>query len=276
LYIRKVLIECDPLLKDLGVDIKKDFVGDGVGAYTYEGKLWGIPTETNLVGAQVAIPIDDVEKAGIKEKMPPYNGKDFFDSFDHLYQTASALQQKDSAGKVSKWGISSKGWETMTILSVMRSLGVQWWDNGTKAFNFKSEAGVKAFQTVIEQPVKLGVESEIDQNVVAAVTSGKIQLATGNASIPGEAKKVGYNYTQVMVPPIKGAVTGADPLYVGEGGWGFVGLANAKNRDVAVEFLKYIAGVDAQKIYAGIYGGIPSARAAANDAPRWGDTKNPQ
>src|SRR5262245_13006928 len=150
LYIRKVLIECDPLLKDLGVDIKKDFVGDGVGAYTYEGKLWGIPTETNLVGAQVAIPIDDVEKAGIKEKIPPYNGKDFFDSFDHLYQTASALQQKDSAGKVSKWGISSKGWETMTILSVMRSLGVQWWDNGTKAFNFKSEAGVKAFQTVIE------------------------------------------------------------------------------------------------------------------------------
>ncbi|HEV8635570.1 MAG TPA: extracellular solute-binding protein [Chloroflexota bacterium] len=275
LYLRNVLMDVNPVFKDAGLDPKKDYIGESVDTFSWEGKTYAVPFETNLVGSQVAVPVPEVEKAGIKDKTPPWNGKDFFDSWEHLWETANKLQVKDAAGKVSRWGVSSKGWETLTILGIMRTLGVNWWDNGAKKFAFRSDAGVQAFRLIGEQPVKLGVETEIDQQVVAATTSGKIMLAIGNASIPGEAKKVGYDYTQVMVPPIKG-LGANDPLYVGEGGWGPTAMANAKNKDVATEFLKFATTLDAAKIWAGIYGGIPSPRSAANDDPkRWADTNSP-
>lgn len=69
------------------------------------------------------------------------------------------------------------------------------------------------------------------------------------------------NIDTCLYPP---AIPGNDPIYVGEGGWGFVGTTQGKNQDVALEFLKYLAtdigNADYCRIYGdGVHGGIVSA-----------------
>jgi ABC-type glycerol-3-phosphate transport system substrate-binding protein len=70
--------------------------------------------------------------------------------------------------------------------------------------------------------------------------------------MPGEAAKIELPVESVLAPPAK---KGGTLTLVGEGGWGFEVSANAKNKDVGIEFLKFMCTYDAQYLYAGIYGG---------------------
>ncbi|HEV8639382.1 MAG TPA: extracellular solute-binding protein [Chloroflexota bacterium] len=275
MYLKKMLFNVSDLFKTWGINPKQTFVGDSIEAYTYGDQIWGVPVEVNLHGT-VGVPVVDVEKAGLKDKVPPTNGKDFFDSYEHLWETARALQVKEADGTVKRWGLSSKGWEPHQLFGIMRSMGVQWWDREARKFNVKTEAGIAAFKLLIETPVKMGIETEFDQNHMDAALAGKVALARPNATIAGEAKKVGIHYELTMVPPVKSPVRESDPLLVGEGGWGFVGVKPATNEDLVVEWLHFIATEEAQEIYSHIYGGIPSAWRALNnpDHKRWGDKQD--
>ncbi len=244
------------------LDPVKAFFPDSIQCYSHDGKFWGVPTETGTVGWVVNVPVDDVEKAGLKDKYPPTNGKDQFDSYEDMWQLAKALQTKDDAGNVTRWGISSKGWDSCTLLGIMHSLGVNWWDNDAKKFNFTTDAGIKAYQLHAETPVKMGIETELDQNHVDAALAGKVALAKGNGTPWIEGKKLGYNFDLAVTPPVK---PGEFPKMGGEGGWGFAGFSQGKNKDVAHAFLKMMMTKEGQHEWAKIYGGKISALVALKD-----------
>jgi ABC-type glycerol-3-phosphate transport system substrate-binding protein len=46
---------------------------------------------------------------------------------------------------------------------------------------------------------------------------------------------------------------------MGEGGWGFEMTSQARNKEAAIEFLKFMSTYEAQYIFAQIYGGSPPA-----------------
>ncbi|MCL5996052.1 MAG: extracellular solute-binding protein, partial [Chloroflexi bacterium] len=107
LHLQKALMPLkDSVYASAGVDPEKDFIGDGVGGYTWKSEIWGVPVESNQVGSMVNIPVDDAKAAGVWEKYPPGNGKQFFDSYEEMWQMAKELQ-KEEGGKVVKWGLTS-------------------------------------------------------------------------------------------------------------------------------------------------------------------------
>lgn len=264
LLMRDAVSATDPLYKEMQVDVQKTFVGDSIGAYTYNGKTWGVPVEVNGVGFDVMGYQEYFQQA--KVSAPPLNGKDFYDNYDQLFTTAKELMVKDSAGKVKRWGLANNGWEAHQLYGIMRSMGVLWWDPDNKKFNVNSDAGVKAFELHATQPVQLGIMApNLNKNQPDAQQAGLVALSLGNGVPFDQAKKMGYDETMAIVPPVSGTLSDKDPLFDGEGGWGFVGMTKAKNPDVRDQFLMFMMTEDAQSIYAQIYGGIVSAWGPLDD-----------
>src|SRR5206468_1044408 len=117
LHLQKALMPLrDTVYASSGVDPDKDFIGDGVGAYTWKNEIWGVPVESNQVGSMVNIPVEDAKAAGVWDKYPPGNGQTFFDSYDQMWELAKKLQKTEN-NKVVKWGLTSQGWEHGSILS---------------------------------------------------------------------------------------------------------------------------------------------------------------
>ena len=257
LHIQKALMPLKESVYDAqGVDPTSDFIGDGIGAYTWEGELYGVPTEVNGVGHVVNVPVDDVEKAGLSAQYPPTNGEPFFESYEAMWELAKALQvEKD--GKVERWGLSSKGWDNQSYLGILRTLlskdGTDWWDNNAKQFNINSEAGVKAMELFAETPVKMGIETELDQTQIDAALAGKVALARGNGTPAVQGRDLGYNFFLTGAPKINGADA---PLFVGEAGWGFAAPKNSAHPEISQQFLRMMCTEEGQRGYSAIYGGI--------------------
>lgn len=253
LHLQKALMPLsEAVYKTKGVDPATQFVGDAIGAYTYQTEIWGVPVESNQVGHVVNVPVDDVQTAGLADKYPPLNGKLYFESYDELWGLSKALQTEEN-GNVTRWGLSSKGWDTQSFLGILRSLGTKWWDNDAKKFNLNSEAGVQAMQLLVETPVKMGIESELDQTHVDAALAGKVAVARGNGTPAVQGAELGFKFELAGAPRVK---PGEDPLFVGEGGWGFAAPASPKNPKAALAFLQMMCTKEGQLEYAKIYNGL--------------------
>jgi ABC-type glycerol-3-phosphate transport system substrate-binding protein len=165
--------------------------------------------------------------------------------------------------------MSGQGWDLGQYLTTMRSLGKFFWDSELQKFNFDSEEAVTAMQMYIETPVKRGIETQLDDHHMNSLFAGAVGVAMGNTAMAPEGAKLGLKVESVNRPP---AIEGKEPLYVGEGGWGFEVPSAAKNMDVAIEFCKWMATREGQVIYAQIYGGVvPSTPAVLDDAIYQGD-----
>jgi len=265
LHVQKALLPLTDLVyKPIGIDPAKEYFADAVGAYTWNNEIWGVPTEVNSVGTMVNIPVDDVKALNLTDKYPPTNGKVYFESYEDLYALAGALQTKEGEN-VSKWGMSSQGWESISLLGIIRSLGVEWWDNTTKKFNIDSEAGIQAIEYLVEKPVKMGVETQLDQTSSEAALQGKVAIVRGNTGPSLQGKDLGYVYEMSGAPKINGK----DPLFIGEAGWGFSAPKNAKNQDISVAFLQMMATPEGQKEYSKIYGGLISSSRSLASGFEW-------
>lgn len=260
LHIQKAMMPLKESVYDAqGVDPETAFIGDGIGAYTWEGELYGVPTEVNGVGNVVNVPVDDVETAGLSDQYPPTNGEPWFASYESMWELAKALQTEEG-GRVTRWGLSSKGWDNQSYLGILRTLlqpeGTDWWDYDAKKFNIDSEAGIKAMQLFAETPVTMGIETELDQTQIDAALAGKVALARGNGTPAVQGRELGYNFFLAGVPKINGD---EPPQLVGEAGWGFAAPKTAKNVDAALGFLRMMVTTEGQRGYSAIYGGIVPA-----------------
>ena len=265
LHMQKVLLPCmDLIYKPISIDPYKDFFSDAAGAYTWGSDIYGVPVEVNSVGTMVNVPVEDVAAAKLSDKYPPSNGKVFFESYEDMFELGKALQKKEG-DKVSRWGLSSQGWESISLLSIVRSQGVEWWDKDKQKFNVNSDAGVKALEYLVEKPVKMGIETQFDQTSSEAALQGKVAIVRGNTGPSLQGKDLGFHYEMCGAPK----VNGKDPLFIGEAGWGFVSLKSAKNQDIAVSFLQMMATPEGQKEYSKIYGGLISSTRSLGSKFDW-------
>src|SRR5207248_5740810 len=144
-------------------------------AFSWKGDILGVPVESNQVGFMVNVPVEDVQAAGLAKTTPPVNGGLFFNSYDHMWSVARALQIK-RGNKVKRWGMSSEGWEAGSLFGIIRSLGTKWWDLEAKKFNFNTPAGIHALQLLVETPVKMGIETELQNTGINAALAGKVAI----------------------------------------------------------------------------------------------------
>ena len=263
LYIQQGLLPLSDIVYDaVGVDPNEAFQQESIEAYSWEGEIYGVPTEANLVGSMVCVPTQDVEALGLEELYPPTNGDWIFDSYPHMWELAEALQVEEE-GRVVKWGLSSKGWDNQSFLGIVRTLlageGADWWDLENKQFNIDSEAGVEAMRLFAETPVEMGIETELDENQFNTALAGKIGIARGisNPALQ-QGRDEGVYYELTSAPKV---LADELPTFVGEAGWGFAAPINTGNRDFSIAYLQTMCTHEGQREYAKIYGGI--------GAPAW-------
>ena len=266
LVAKEAVLAVDELVYDaIGCDVDTWFGPVGLQAYQYFGKTWGVPTEGNNVSGFVNGPLDLIEEEGVEDLWPPLNGEDGFKGFENMWELADALQKVDNAGNVARWGLSSEGWHNRHLFGIMRTLGRDWWDQESHTFHLDSDEAYEAMQLLAVVPIfELGIETHLEEAATRSQFAGKVALACGNATQPGTAltEADGMRVDNAVYPS---AIPGREALFVGEGGWGFIVPAQAKNPDVAIEFLKFMTTYEGQKEYARIYGGNTSACNAVND-----------
>lgn len=264
------LVALDDLVyKPLGIDMTKWWTGDGIHAYYWDdfGQHFGVPTESNA-HASTTVRTDLVNQHGaaaaalypgsISESSWPNKGV-WFDSNEELWELAKMLQV-DAGGKVKTWGLNSQGWEECNLATFMAQQGVEMFDSQKRKWNFDTEAGVKAFETLVSTPYSMHIETVLGVgNLVNAFVAKETALARGNDSAAGLGIAAGVPAENVIQPSM---VAGQRPIFRGEGGWGFELPSQSKNRDTAVEFLKFMTTYDAQYIWSQIYGGMDPACAA--------------
>jgi ABC-type glycerol-3-phosphate transport system substrate-binding protein len=74
--VKKAVVDVTDLVyKAVGTDIEKDWYGDGIPCYTWEGKLYGVPTEFSTISLAGAWPTEDKKYNAITadeaKKYPP-------------------------------------------------------------------------------------------------------------------------------------------------------------------------------------------------------------
>ena len=271
LFMQKAVIQMDDVVyAAAGVDPQKFFYPEAIQAYTWDGHYYGVPLESNQVGQSVGTRYDYLDEAGddAKALWPGLNKKDGFESYEQMWELAKLVQKKEG-DTVTRWGMSGQGWDLGQFLTTMRSVGKFFWDAEKKVFNFDSEEAVKAMQLYIETPVKMGLETQLDDHHMNSLFAGKVGVAMGNSGMAPEGAKLKLKVESVNRPP---AIVGQETLYVGEGGWGFEIPTRAKNMDIAIEFCKWMATREGQVIYAQIYGGVvPSTSSVLDDPIYQGD-----
>ncbi len=249
----------DSVYNSMKVKPEETFFEDAVTAFSWKGEIYGVPVDAGGLGNVVNVPVDEVKRLGLDSKYPPTDGRIWWKDYPEMFELAKALQiEKD--GKVVRWGLSSKGWESSSIIGMMRSLlaerGTDWWDLGKAKFNVDSDEGVQALKWYVEDPVKLGIETELDQNHVDAALAGKVALARGNGTPSNTiTDALGYNFALAGVPM---CVPNKPPLSCSEAGWGFIIPKTTKNPDISVEFVKMMTTREAQIEFDKAYGGIPN------------------
>lgn len=252
----------DAVFKTLGIDPSTYFTPDAIGCWLSDGKHWGVPLQDNVVSLCYYTRPDYLKASNAEDLWPRTQGKDIFDSFDHVYELAKKLQQ-GSNGRVTRWGTNSAGWMRTNLFSAMKSLGVDWWEPGNKKFNMDSDAAVQAIEAIIATPVRLGIEAELNQTAENAFDQGKVALARSTISTQSAAQENHFSVTDVAAPPLNGGKV----AFVGEGGWGAVVPRQAKNKEAALELMKFLVTPEGERLWIPIFGGTPPAIKALRDDP---------
>lgn len=258
----------DAVYGDLGVDMDAWWFGDAMEAYTWDGRAYGVPLESNALSG-CGVRTDLVAKAGLLNDASIWPGAvpeaewgthgTHFNSYEQMFELAAAIQQK-TGETVNIWGQNRQTWEFQGLASMLWQQGVRWFDKESNEFALDNDECTLALEYMVTRPYGLGIESKLAvETSVAAFAAGQAAIAIGNSSAAGEGAKVGFEATTLLVPSM---VAGEKPKIMGEGGWGFEVPARARNQKAAIEFLKFATTYEAQHTWSQIYGGLTPACAA--------------
>jgi hypothetical protein len=143
----------------------------------------------------------------------------------------------------------------------MLTMGTPIFNAATETFNFNTPVGIRAMQLHGENPVKMGIEREWNdqQAVIDEALNGNAAVTMGNAVPVFYGHKYGYDYQGAGYPKIDGKI----PKNAGAGaGWGLVGPIRVQHPNLQLAFLRMMGTEDGQFAY---------DVAAGNPVPAWKD-----
>lgn len=210
-----------------------------LGGYTCDGELYGLPNEFNLEVGGVLVNPAHFEEAGLT--YPPQ-----WQSFDDLMTNAVALTQNEG-GQMSRSGfhfVTGDGIAFLFLEGILEQGGQ--YINGPESpddyFNFDSAEALSTVQwmiNLVEQGVVDPVIFNTDSNWVGdAFFNGQVSIGfVGSwAAASGLTSYPDMEFDYLLVPPI----FGSEYKFAADSGWGKVVSTNAKNKDLAWEFARFM------------------------------------
>lgn len=244
--------------------LEEQFWPAALGAYTVEGKVYGLPQEYNLenggmlinkkmlasIGAEVPTTWDQIREVG--KQLTKWNG-------EQLEQSGFAFTNNDSI--------------TFMYLSLILQQGAKYWDDEGKYVNFNTPEGKAAwvFETGLETTDKLTQERAFGPTVdtfdvfyqqkAAMGFRGPWVIGTAVETYPDV--KYGTDFDYVPVPSF---VDGTPPLFAAESGWGTVVSSRSKNKEASLKFLEFMSQPDNAREWNNTTATVPSIKALKDDA----------
>ncbi|NLG70147.1 MAG: extracellular solute-binding protein [Firmicutes bacterium] len=237
-----------------------DFYPGALAAYTYGGKLYGIPTSMTVHSMLLAL--DHFRNRGVE---PPANGRWTWDQF---VETARKLTyDRNGDGRPDVWGFSTyilKGYYEpwpMLYMAGARPLAAD-----LRRYTFDSPQAVSALQKVLDlkfkervAPMELGSAdvggtfqafANREQRRIAMEPWASWAIATLRTSEQYKMDFMGAEY------PIGAA---GQPVTIGgTGGWVVFHQPNKEKLAVVVELAKYLSTTQEQYAFARYYGTFPA------------------
>lgn len=239
----------------------EDFFPGGLEAYTYKGKLYGIPTSMSV--HVMLLNLDHFEAAGVE---PPLDGRWTWDEF---VEKAVALTF-DSAGDgvIDKYGFS-----TYILQGYYEAWPFFYMDGGEpivdNKFAFDSPEAISAIQKLVDlkfehgaAPIEMG-SSDVGGTFAALAREGErfVAMEPWNtwaiATVTGE----GVNHMpNVMVAEYPSGALGHPVTIGGAGGWAVMKQQNSEKLKLVVELVKFLSTTEEQYIFATEYGTFPARK----------------
>ena len=258
-YAKKGLLAEHPTLKP---QLDTPFWPAALGAYTWEGKAYGIPHEYNLENGGMLVNLKMFKDAGLQ--LPQ--------SWDDIV-TAGKKLTTTKGNTVERSGFAFTNGDSITflLLSLILQQGVSYWDKDNQHVNFNTPEAQKAwlFETGLETQQKLTQERaypNLDtfdvffQHKAAMGYRGPWVIGVANETY--KDMKYGVDYDYIPVPSF---APGKPPLFAAESGWGEVVSTRSKHRDAAFKFLEFMAQPDNARDWNKITFTVPALKALKDD-----------
>lgn len=239
-----------------------DFYPGALAAYTYNGKLYGIPTSMTVHSMLLAL--DHFRARGVE---PPKNGRWTWDQF---VQTARKLTyDKDGDGKPDVYGFSTyilKGYYEAWPMLYMD--GARPLSPDLKQYTFDSPQGVSALQKMLDlkfkekvAPVEMG-SADVGGTFQAFANPEQRRIAMEPwASWAIATLRTSPKYKMdFMVAEYPIGASGKPVTIGGTGGWVVFRQPNKEKLAVVVQLAKYLATTQEQYAFAKYYGTFPARK----------------
>jgi len=257
----------EPLDGFLDKDEKADFYENALDAYTYDGKLYGIPNSITL--HSMLLNLDLFEEAGVT---PPENGEWTYDEF--LEAAKKLTFDRDGDGKTDVHGFSTY---------IMPGYYEAWpffYKNGGSPLNedmteftFDSPEAVQAIQDLADLKLTEEVAPEThggndvggtfqawaneEQRTVAMQPWATWAIGAAQGKYPTNFMVANYPTGESDTPKTIGGV----------GGWVMFHQEDANKKAAIADFMKFISSAEEQNVMAQNYGIFPARISAAEMDP---------
>lgn len=218
-------------------DIDDIFVPSTVGGYLIDGKLYGIPLETNIEYGAVLVNKDIASSVGADVES--------FDSWDDFITEMKKLTVYDGDVMTrAGYGFAHSDGIAYTFLSLLNQYGGSHMNSAGDAFTFDSQASRDALKLMkrfvdegLVDPVLFNDEANwagdgFFTEVIGSVVIGPWVIGDYASDFPEVAKASEY----VALPSV-----GNVPSFVAASGWGLTVSANSKVSEAAWDVVNYFS-----------------------------------
>lgn len=226
-----------------GDELLNKYFPAATGAYTIDGKLYGIPREYNLANGGILVNTDMLKDAGVTAPK----------TWDELVDVAKKLTKVDVNGEFAVRGfdfISPDSISYMFLSLILQQNGTYWKEGDLVDFTtpeaVKAVEAMKAFITehkVVDTKTLGGKLANFDlffTGQSAMEFDGPWVIAVGKEIYADKAP----NFDYVPMP----SFTENPPYFAAESGWGEIVSAESKHVDAALKFVQF-ATTDENSVY---------------------------
>jgi len=251
-----LLLNMQSYVDKSGIDLK-DMWASALGRYQYDGKVlakgdqYALPKD---IGPSVLYYNKDLfKKAGVE-----FPSSENPMTFEELLALSQKLTKKDTAGKITQYGIGPLWWE-----GFLWSNGGDFLSKDNKEFVMNSKDGIEAMQYCADLINKYKVSPDGKSTTAMSAdqmfNTGKIAMIGGGRWMVPTYRKLGFDWDVAPMP------TGKLNTWSGwSGSVGYSIYKKSKHPEEAFKLIKFLAGVEGQKLGTELGFQIPTFKSMSN------------
>ncbi len=241
-------------------EIESDFVPSTVDALNYDGKYYGIPTDTESL--LLYWNKDLLSAEGLDAENGPQTWDEMFEYARKLTKTGNGTMTQSGWGHNGYWP---------EITSIVQQYGGKFYDSGTGTYVFADDP--VSVQAITDMSNMIRVDKVYDVNFMAnwaGFREGKVAMMLGHPAMVGNLATTApnLNYGLGLIPA---ADNGSRSCCVTS--WAYVMSSNSAKAEAATKLINYLGSEEVEKQWTQTTGELPARKSLLDDSELKSDAK---